>query len=90
MENFIFLSVVYFWRNTIPAKKKQIASPQTSFGVRLMRDKRTLKDVCGEAKKQSDFFNVNFEIALKKKREQKGENSNSVLHCLVFHQHHIN
>ena len=29
----------------------RIASPQTSFGVRLsrMRDKRTLKDVCGEA-----------------------------------------
>ena len=63
MENFIFLSVVYFWRNTIPAKKKQIASPQTSFGVRFMRDKRTLKDVCGEAKKQSDFINVIFEIA---------------------------
>ena len=63
MENFIFLSVVYFWRNTIPAKKKQIAIPQTSFGVRLMRDKRTLKDVCGEAKKQSDFINVIFEIA---------------------------
>ena len=31
-----------------------LASPQTSFGVRLsrihMRDKRTPKDVCGEAK----------------------------------------
>ena len=86
MENFIFLSVVYFWRNTIPAKKTQIASPQTSFGVRLMRDKRTLKDVCGEAKKQSDFINVKFEIALnarfcEKKKESK--KAKTIIACCI-------
>ena len=87
MENFIFLSVVYFWRNTIPAKKKkQIASPQTSFGVRLMRDKRTLKDVCGEAKKQSDFINVIFEIAsnarfCEKKKESK--KAKTIIACCI-------
>ena len=34
----------------------QLASPQTSFGVRLsrMRDKRTPQDVCGEAIHQQD------------------------------------
>ena len=32
---------------------RKLASPQTSFGVRL-RDKRTPKDVCGEASRKSD------------------------------------
>ena len=50
----------FFQRSTFPSRahtlkisRRALASPQTSFGVRLsqkwMRDKRTPKDVCGEA-----------------------------------------
>ena len=34
-----------------------LASPQTSIGVSLMRDKRTPKDVCGEANRNECVTN---------------------------------
>ena len=40
--------------------QQYVASPQTSFGVRLsrihLRDKRTPKDVCGEAKQYVHYL----------------------------------
>ena len=39
-----------------------VASPQTSFGEKWMRDKRTPKDVCGEATLTEDMAQATFEF----------------------------
>ena len=50
-----------FRQSRSPFSPSLLASPQTSFGVRLsrihkwMRDKRTPRDVCGEAKVKQNF-----------------------------------
>ena len=57
-----------------PGTAPRVASPQTSFGVRLsrirMRDKRTPKDVCGEATPRATYeklFLFRFSMAMQQK-----------------------